>query len=447
MGFDEARETLAKLDIDTVILAMPSASFSTRQAIIEKLTALSLDVKTLPSLSSLLDGTAQFTEFKDVEIEDLLGREPVVPNADLMRKNITGKTVMVSGAGGSIGSELCRQILKWAPSRLLLLDVSEYAIYTVSQELEACAENRGCELVCLVGSVTDRAFLEKALRRHAIDTIYHAAAYKHVPLMEQNIDQAITNNVFGTLAMAEEAINAKVANFILISTDKAVNPTNVMGASKRLAELVCQTKGITQNGTCFSMVRFGNVLGSSGSVVPLFTQQIKRGGPITVTHPDVTRYFMTIPEAAQLVIQAGAMAKGGEVFVLDMGKPIRILDFAFKMVQLSGLKPYLEGSPDSVDGDIAIRTVGLRPGEKLFEELSHKGDLAATEHPRIFMVHETALDEPKLGHMLAEIGNAISANNRDALISCLASNTNYTPSDGIAATGDSYIPASSQISA
>jgi FlaA1/EpsC-like NDP-sugar epimerase len=444
MDFDAARGALAALSIDMVILAMPSASFSARQATIERLTALSLDVKTLPSLSSLLDGTAQFTELRDIEIEDLLGREPVVPDANLMRKNITGKTVLVSGAGGSIGSELCRQILKWAPSRLILLDVSEYAIYTVSQEFEASADKKDCDLVCLVGSVTDRPFLKKALRRYAIDTIYHAAAYKHVPLMEQNAHQAVINNAFGTLAMAQEAIDAKVGTFILISTDKAVNPTNVMGASKRLAELICQTKSRLQTGTCFSMVRFGNVLGSSGSVVPLFKQQIKNGGPITITHPDITRYFMTIPEAAQLVIQAGAMATGGEVFVLDMSKPIRILDFAFKIVQLSGLKPYLEGAPDSGDGDIAIRTVGLRPGEKLFEELSHKGNLANTEHPRIFMVQEVALDAPVLQRMLADIENAISADDHDALALYLASITNYNRQDPAPANGRPPISASNK---
>ncbi len=289
-----------------------------------------------------------------------------------MAKTIAEKTVLVTGAGGSIGSELCRQIIQWKPEKLILLDVSEFAIYRLLEQLKEYPSSHTIDLIPLIGSAQDRPFIKKIFDRFTVDTTYHAAAYKHVPLMEQNVMQCIANNVFGTLNMAEIAITAKVKHFILVSTDKAVNPTNFMGASKRLAEIICQTLSTQKTNTCFSIVRFGNVLGSSGSVVPLFKKQIETGGPITVTHLDVTRYFMTIPEAAQLVIQAGSIAEGGDIFVLDMGKPIKIVDLANRMVTLAGFRPILNGGKELKDDEIAITISGLRPGEKLFEELAYR---------------------------------------------------------------------------
>ncbi len=310
-SFNEAVSRFKALDIDTVLLAMPGASRTQRQTILTKLVDIGLRVKTIPGVASLIDGSAQIVELKNVAIEDLLGREPVPPDPDLMNAAIKGKVLLVTGAGGSIGSELCRQIIRWQPSRLVILDQSEHAIYQLQQEIIVEAEGLDIQFTPIVTSVLERAFISQILARYKVDTIYHAAAYKHVPLMEQNIMQGVKNNVFGTKTVADCAIEAGIKDFILISTDKAVNPTNFMGASKRLCELLCQSLNKTPNKTRFSMVRFGNVLGSSGSVIPLFKKQIEIGGPVTVTHKDITRYFMTIPEAAQLVIQAGALAKGG----------------------------------------------------------------------------------------------------------------------------------------
>ena len=346
-----------------------------------------------------------------------------------MGKNITGKTVLVTGAGGSIGGELCRQITQLKPQKLLLLDVSELAIYTISEEIVKLAPKYGVELKSLVGSVQDRPFIAATMRSHEIDTVYHAAAYKHVPLMEQNILQAIKNNTLGTMVMAEEAVRAGVASFTLVSTDKAVNPTNIMGASKRIAEHICQMMGIEQTTTRFSAVRFGNVLGSSGSVVPLFKKQIAAGGPITLTHPDVTRYFMTISEAVQLVIQASSLASGSEVFVLDMGKPIKIKDLALKMAQLSGLKPYLEDEIDSADawGDIAVRVVGLRPGEKMHEELSYSDNLVGTLHPRIMTVSEETMNTKEMRMVMERLTAMVAIENREGLLELLVEIADYIP--------------------
>lgn len=427
MGFDEATENFDRFNIDTVLLAISNASFSARQKIIAQISNYMLQVKSIPSVDKMIAGSAQINDFKDVAIEELLGRDSVVPLPNLLGRNTAEKTVMVTGAGGSIGSELCRQIIQLKPKQLLVLDLSELAIYTILAELEAAAHALKVDLVPLIGSVQDRAFIADALATHQIDTIYHAAAYKHVPLMEINVAQAIKNNTLGTLVVAEEAVRAKVASFTLISTDKAVNPTNVMGASKRLAECICQMVSLNQTKTRFSMVRFGNVLGSSGSVVPLFKKQIASGGPVTLTHQDVTRYFMTIGEAVQLVIQASSLAKGGEVFVLDMGKPVKIRDLAFKMIQLSGLKPYMEGDYSKQSGDIAVRVTGLRPGEKMFEELSYKDNLIGTAHPRIMTVTEEAMSVQQTQEAVNQLKNIIDTQNYAELIQIMTDFANYTP--------------------
>ena len=406
-NLDHAKRKFKKLDIETLLLATPNDIDATRQRVFDMLSDHPMKVKTIPSISSLISGGFKIAELKDIKIEDLLGREPVQHNPDLMAKTIAEKTVLVTGAGGSIGSELCRQIILWKPRKLILLDVSEFAIYTLLEELKQHPSSHTIDLIPLIGSVQDRPFIKKVFDRFAVDTTYHAAAYKHVPLMEQNVMQCIANNVFGTFNITELAIAAKVKHFILVSTDKAVNPTNFMGASKRLAEIICQTLSTQKTNTCFSIVRFGNVLGSSGSVVPLFKKQIEKGGPITLTHLDVTRYFMTVSEAAQLVIQAGSIAEGGDVFVLDMGKPIKIMDLAKKMVTLSGLRPILNGGKAPKDDEITITVSGLRPGEKLFEELTYSENLAGTIHPRINATVETPMKRDELQALLTTARDAI----------------------------------------
>lgn len=421
---NHAKTKLKKLDIETLLLAIPSDIDATRQRVFDMLSDHPLKVKTIPSISSLISGGSEINELKDIKIEDLLGREPVQYNPDLMSKTIAEKTVLVTGAGGSIGSELCRQIMLWKPRKLIMLDISEFAIYTLLGELKQYPSSHAIDLIPLIGSVQDRPFIKKIFDRFAIDTTYHAAAYKHVPLMEQNVMQCIANNVFGTFNMAELAIAAKVKHFILVSTDKAVNPTNFMGASKRLAEIICQTLPTQKTYSCFSIVRFGNVLGSSGSVVPLFKKQIEKGGPITLTHLDVTRYFMTIPEAAQLVIQAGSIAKGGEVFVLDMGKPIKVLDLAKRMALLSGLRPILNGGGRLKDDEIAITVSGLRPGEKLFEELAYSQNLVGTTHPRINTTAEIPMKHDKLQALLTAARGAIRDGDHEKLYQVIAKVTN-----------------------
>lgn len=386
------RETEAQV----ILLAIPSISGLRRREIVSSLEDLNVEIKTIPAMSDIISGKAKISELRTVSAEDLLGRDPVVPDHELLGKNITGRVVMVSGAGGSIGSELCRQILTQKPSALVLYEVSEFALYTIEAELTSLVTHwqYKTRVVPILGSVQSSQRLEAAIRTLKVQTIYHAAAYKHVPLIEENVIEGVRNNVFGTLAIVLAAQTFGVENFILISTDKAVRPTNVMGATKRIAELICQAHAGEVSSTVFSMVRFGNVLGSSGSVVPRFQAQIEAGGPVTVTHKDITRYFMTIPEAAQLVIQAGALGQGGDVFVLDMGEPVKIIDLAFSMVRLHGLLPYLVDSPDEISpdkGDIPVFITGLRKGEKLYEELLIGNNPASTKHPRIMTASEVSL--------------------------------------------------------
>jgi len=422
--------------VKRVLLAIPSASRQQRKVILDRLESLPVRVQTIPGIADILSGKARITELREVALEELLGRDPVPPREELLDANIRGKVVLVSGAGGSIGSELCRQILRRAPKVLVLLEVSEFALYTIDMELRQLAAHvgLGVRIVPLLGSVQSTRRSEAALRGCAVETIYHAAAYKHVPMVEHNVVEGIRNNVFGTRTLALAAIAAGVRDFILISTDKAVRPTNVMGASKRLAELVCQALAARQSGTRFAMVRFGNVLGSSGSVIPLFRHQIETGGPITVTDPEITRYFMTIPEAAQLVIQAGAMARGGDVFVLDMGEPAKIVDLAQRMVRLCGLTPYIEtaaGPPG--EGDIAITFTGLRSGEKRFEELLTGNNPQPTSHPRIMTAQETCLDWPGLEDLLAALFEASIAQDVPAIRALLqAAPIGYQPAAEIA---------------
>lgn len=392
-----------------ILIALPAASRAKRREIFSSFEGLDLNIRTLPGVEAIADGNVSISDIREVDIEDLLGRDPVSPDPGLFARCIKGKRVLVTGAGGSIGSELCRQILKQSPESLLLLEQSEYNLYALHQELEerSRATAYAVRLVPLLGDVADRRYMHELCHRYEPHTVYHAAAYKHVPMVEWNPAEGLRNNVFGTFSVAEAAKQSGAAHMILVSTDKAVRPTNIMGASKRISELVLQAMAEEQNseGTCFSMVRFGNVLGSSGSVIPLFRQQIKNGGPVTVTHQGVTRYFMTIPEAAQLVIQAGAMAKGGDVFLLDMGEPVRIMDLARRMVELSGLSVKDRNNPD---GDIEIVLTGLRPGEKLYEELLIADNPIPTEHPRIFKAHETFISLTELKGYLEALQGMIA---------------------------------------
>ena len=421
------------LNISDVLLAMPSLNRSRRNEILSQIRVARVAVRTLPSVTDLAQGKVSISDLRELDIEDLLGREPVTPNQILLVKNIVGKVVLVTGAGGSIGSELCRQILALNPAKLLLIEQSEFALYVIHQELEEKLARLDIAtppvLMPLLASVQDDDRMREILSTWHPDTLYHAAAYKHVPLVEHNPAAGIKNNVLGTLRTAQAAIEADVADFVLISTDKAVRPTNVMGASKRLAEMALQALAATSPGTKFSMVRFGNVLGSSGSVVPKFRQQIRDGGPITLTHAEVTRYFMTIPEAAQLVIQAGAMAKGGDVFVLDMGQPVKIMDLARRMVELSGLTVKDEEHPE---GDIEIAVTGLRPGEKLYEELLIGDNPKPTVHPRIMKAHEDFIAWAEFEAKLNALEMALNVNDV-GLIRLMMQQlvAGYTPSDHI----------------
>lgn len=397
----------ATLPISDVLLAMSNISRKRRNEILTNMRGAHVSVRTLPSVSDLAQGRVSISNLRELDIDDLLGRDPVTPNHILLIKNIAGKVVLVTGAGGSIGSELCRQVLSIGPDKLLLVEQSEFALYAIHQELEDKLAGRDIKLVPLLGSVQDTDRLHEIMSTWQPNTVYHAAAYKHVPLVEHNPSEGIKNNVLGTLKTARAAAENKVTDFVLVSTDKAVRPTNIMGASKRLAEMVLQALAETSSGTKFTMVRFGNVLGSSGSVVPKFRQQIRDGGPITLTHPDITRYFMTIPEAAQLVIQAGALSKGGDVFVLDMGQPVKILDLARRMIELSGLS-VKDG--ENSNGDIEIQITGLRPGEKLFEELLIGDNPRSTSHPRIMKAHEDFLAWDELEQKLTALEIALNVN-------------------------------------
>ena len=414
-------ELIAEHGVTDILLAMPSASRERRFQILEMAKLLSVHVQTLPRLSDLATGRVTVQDIRELDVEDLLGRAPVPPRLDLLANELHGQIVLVTGAGGSIGSELTRQILAQRPRQLLLLDHNEFGLYTVHQELLVLARAAGWvpDVIPLLGSVTATASMHALCARYRPAIVYHAAAYKHVPLVEQNPGQGIDNNVMGTLSMALAARDAGVRRFVLVSTDKAVRPTNVMGATKRMAELILQAYAADapSGGTCFSMVRFGNVLGSSGSVVPLFRRQIAQGGPITVTHPEVTRYFMTIPEAAQLVLQAGAMGEGGDVFVLDMGEPVKIMDLARRMVTLSGLSVR---DADRPDGDIPISITGLRPGEKLYEELLIGDNPEPTSHPRILRAREALLPWPQLSAELDCLRAATAAQDVPAMRAVLA---------------------------
>jgi len=389
-------------NISRILLALPSVSRSRRREVLDALEELPIPVQSIPGMSDLVDGSMRIDELQDVKIEDLLGRDSVAPKVKLMQANIQGKVVMVTGAGGSIGSELCRQIITCEPKALVLFELSEFSLYSIEQELSGLIKQQelDIQLVPVMGTVQRRNRLETVMKAFKVQTVYHAAAYKHVPLVEYNVVEGVRNNVFGTWYAAEAAIASDVETFVLISTDKAVRPTNVMGASKRLAELVLQALSERQSGTRFCMVRFGNVLGSSGSVVPLFREQIRRGGPVTVTHKDIIRYFMTIPEAAQLVIQAGAMGQGGDVFVLDMGEPVKIADLAKRMIHLMGLEVKDEVHPN---GDIEIQYSGLRPGEKLYEELLIGESVRETAHPRIMAADEVCLGWSQMESMLLQL--------------------------------------------
>ncbi|BCK05795.1 TPA: polysaccharide biosynthesis protein [Vibrio cholerae] len=424
-----------KQEVEKILLAMPRATRSERKAIIDELLHLPVEVLTVPDFKDIVNGHATVDELKDVAIEDLLGRDPVEPNPELMKANIHGKVVMVTGAGGSIGSELCRQIVRQKPNKLILFELSEFGLYQIDKELSGMVEAKQLkvEIIPLLGSVQRINRLSTTMRAFGVQTVYHAAAYKHVPLVEYNVVEGVRNNVFGTYYCAKAAIEAGVESFVLISTDKAVRPTNVMGTSKRMAELALQALAAKENeklnGTRFCMVRFGNVLGSSGSVIPLFKRQIQEGQAITVTHPEIIRYFMTIPEAAQLVIQAGAMGKGGDVFVLDMGEPVKIVDLAKNLIQLSGLEVK---SADNPNGDIEIQFTGLRPGEKLYEELLIGDNVQGTDHERIMTANEQFLPLEEFNQILDNLDKACHAFDHEAIRQILLETpTGFNPTDGI----------------
>ncbi|QET02596.1 polysaccharide biosynthesis protein [Cupriavidus pauculus] len=412
---DQIRHRIDRDRISVIVVAIPSARPSRVTEIISTLECYAVPVRVLPGMTGLVDGQTAISAIRAVEPSDLLGRDQVPPRADLFARCITGKTVMVTGAGGSIGSELCRQIMTQAPKALVLFDHSEYNLYAIESELSLKFPTT--RLVTVLGSVKNESLLTHVMTTEKVQTVYHAAAYKHVPIVESNVLQGVANNVLGSYAVAQAAGNSGVEACVLVSTDKAVRPTNIMGTTKRAAELVFQAATDYFADTCFSMVRFGNVLGSSGSVVPLFEKQISAGGPITLTHADITRYFMLIPEAAQLVIQAGAMAKGGEVFVLDMGEPVRIIDLARKMIRLSG---YSECTAQHPDGDIEIKVVGLRPGEKLYEELLIGDSAEPSEHPKIMRAHERKLPWNEVVRSATELRRACDTFDQDSAIAVLS---------------------------
>jgi FlaA1/EpsC-like NDP-sugar epimerase len=417
-----------------LLIAINNINKGARLRLLEKLSNWPIEIQSVPSVEDIATGRAQATDVQDLDVADLLGRAPVTPDISLLQKNITGKTVMVTGAGGSIGSELCRQILSQRPYKLILFELNEYNLYSIDQQLQAIKVNlkSETEIVTALGSIQKENRLTKLMQTHQVETVYHAAAYKHVPLVEDNIIEGIRNNVFGTLACANAAIATGVKNFTLISTDKAVRPTNIMGASKRMAELVLQALADKETKTTFTMVRFGNVLGSSGSVVPKFKKQIREGGPVTVTHPDIIRYFMLIPEAAQLVIQAGAMGNNGQVFVLDMGEPVKILDLAKRMIHLMGMKEFYDGNHD--EGDIEIRFTGLRPGEKLYEELLIGENVEGTSHQKIMTACEDKLLYEEMAPLLHELNTCCHNFDIDCIKRILMeAPTEYQPNEGSSA--------------
>lgn len=424
---DKLEDIVEELNIAHVLLAVPNLPRARRNEIISKLLGKQVAVRTLPSLGDLAQGRVAISDLQELDIDDLLGREAIAPDPVLLAKNVANKVVLVTGAGGSIGSELCRQVMAAGPSKLLLAELSEFALYSIHEELEQRGANAEIEIIPLLASVADPVRMRQIFKTWRPQTVFHAAAYKHVPLVEHNPAEGIRNNVFGTLCVAELAREFGVVDFVLISTDKAVRPTNIMGASKRLAEMILQAFAEVSQSTTFTMVRFGNVLGSSGSVVPKFRQQIREGGPITLTHPDITRYFMTVPEAAQLVIQAGAMSSGGDVFVLDMGEPVRIFDLARKLIELSGLTVRDVSDPD---GDIEIEITGLRPGEKLYEELLIGDNPEKTSHVRIMKAHEQFLSWPDLKKKLGDLEAMVRANDVSGIRALVAELVSGYVSDG-----------------
>ncbi|EHH1108226.1 polysaccharide biosynthesis protein [Vibrio parahaemolyticus] len=435
IAIEDAMPLINKYDVSQVLLAVPSAKRSRRKVILDELAKLPVEVLTVPDMTDIVSGKAKIDELKDVAIEDLLGRDPVAPQQVLLEANIKDKVVMVTGAGGSIGSELCRQIVEQSPKSIILFELSEFGLYQIDRELNQLKIEKGltCDIIPLLGSVQRQHRLETTMSSFKVQTVYHAAAYKHVPLVEFNVIEGVRNNIYGTYYTACAAIKAGVESFVLISTDKAVRPTNVMGTTKRMAELGLQAladqENAKPNGTRFCMVRFGNVLGSSGSVIPVFKQQIASGGPVTVTHPEITRFFMTIPEAAQLVIQAGAMGKGGDVFVLDMGESVKITDLASNLIQLSGLEVKSEVNPH---GDIEIQFSGLRPGEKLYEELLIGDNVKQTAHERIMTAHEVHLPLEEYDLLLNELDFACHSMDHENIRTLLLSApTGFNPTDGI----------------
>lgn len=446
----DIEQTVERLGVTDILLALPSASQRRRHQIIEELRSVPVHIRTLPGMSDLASGRVAISDFLELDVEDLLGRDPVPPNSALLARDLASKVVLITGAGGSIGSELCRQIVRERPTQLVLVEHNEFGLYSIHQELQAQQEtmarrnsaspDASIDIVPILGSVRDYQRMADVFKAYSPDTVYHAAAYKHVPIVEHNPSEGVINNVIGTLNVARAAIESGASSFVLISTDKAVRPTNVMGATKRVAELVLQAlasesmvrfddgqsiAGLARNQTRFCMVRFGNVLGSSGSVVPLFRKQIEEGGPVTLTHMDVTRYFMTIPEGAQLVLQAGAMGAGGEVYVLDMGQPVRIYELARRMIQLSGHSVRDEANPE---GDIELEITGLRPGEKLYEELLIGDNPSPTAHPRIMKARESHIEWSQLRPYIADLARAAGSNDVEwtyGLLTRLVSG--YTP--------------------
>lgn len=423
----EIYQLIERYDIDSILLALPSASPQRRKSIVDSLSNIQVRVLTLPGLSDLAGGKVTINDVREIDVADLLGREEVKPHQKLLDRCIRSQNVLITGAGGSIGSELCRQIIEQQPTTIVIYELSEFALYSIERELRKSLPSE-ILLIPILGNVLDKALLEQVMREYAIDTVYHAAAYKHVPLVEANILTGVRNNLLGTWFTAEAAITCGVKNFVLISTDKAVRPTNVMGASKRFAELVLQGLALREKGKSpirFAMVRFGNVLGSSGSVIPLFKQQIKDGGPVTVTHPEITRYFMTIPEAACLVLQAGSMGCSGDVFVLDMGEPVKIKSLAKKMINLSGHSVKDDGNPD---GEIEIVFSGLRDGEKLYEELLIGDNVQSTEHEMIMRASEVMLSWEELEVVLSDMSHALDEFAYDNVRSVLLKVVNgYSP--------------------
>ncbi|WP_203342934.1 polysaccharide biosynthesis protein [Vibrio diabolicus] len=435
IAIEDSMDLINKYDVSQVLLAVPSAKRSRRKVILDELAKLPVEVLTVPDMTDIVSGKAKIDELKDVAIEDLLGRDPVAPQQVLLEANIKDKVVMVTGAGGSIGAELCRQIVEQSPKSIILFELSEFGLYQIDRELNQLKVEKGltCDIIPLLGSVQRQHRLETTMAAFEVQTVYHAAAYKHVPLVEFNVIEGVRNNIYGTYYTACAAIKAGVESFVLISTDKAVRPTNVMGTTKRMAELglqaLAEQENTKPNGTRFCMVRFGNVLGSSGSVIPVFKKQIASGGPVTVTHPEITRFFMTIPEAAQLVIQAGAMGKGGDVFVLDMGESVKITDLASNLIQLSGLEVKSEANPH---GDIEIQFSGLRPGEKLYEELLIGDNVKQTAHERIMTAHEVHLPLKEYELLLNDLDFACHSMDHENIRTLLLNApTGFNPTDGI----------------